>query len=158
MEEIITQHSGSILRIELNRPAKRNAMTSGMYATLADIFNIAAKDESTRVVLWHGAGESFSAGNDVEDFLRNPPGPGDSPQARLMTALLDFDKPLIAAVHGAAIGGGTTMLLHCDFVYAGDSAKFQIPFINLRVLPKFGSSSLVPPSSGPIPPAALIFL
>jgi enoyl-CoA hydratase/carnithine racemase len=158
MADIITEHSGSILRIELNRPAKRNAMTSGMYATLADIFNVAAKDESTRVVLWHGAGESFSAGNDVEDFLKNPPGPGDSPQARLMTALLDFDKPLIAAVHGAAIGGGTTMLLHCDFVYAGDSAKFQMPFINLAVLPEFGSSFLVPARIGHIRAAELILL
>ena len=73
MTDIITEHSGSILRIELNRPAKRNAMTSGMYVGLADIFNDAAKDESTRVVLWHGAGESFSAGNDVDDFLKNPP-------------------------------------------------------------------------------------
>jgi enoyl-CoA hydratase/carnithine racemase len=126
VEEIITEQNGSILRVELNRPAKRNAMTSSMYAALADIFNDAAKDERTRVVLWHGAGDSFSAGNDVEDFLRNPPGPGDSPQARLMNALVDFDKPLITAVHGAAIGGGTTMLTHCDFVYAGESAKFQM--------------------------------
>jgi enoyl-CoA hydratase/carnithine racemase len=158
MADIITEHSGSILRIELNRPAKRNAMTSGMYATLADIFNVAAKDESTRVVLWHGAGESFSAGNDVEDFLENPPGPGDSPQARLMTALLDFDKPLIAAVQGAAIGGGTTMLMHCDFVYAGDSARFQMPFINLAVVPEFGSSFSVPARIGHIRAAELILL
>src|SRR5258705_12664563 len=100
MPDIITERSGSILRIELNRPAKRNAMTSGMYTALADIFNDAARDESTRVVLWHGAGESFSAGNDIEDFLKNPPGPGDSPQARLMNAFIDFDKPLVAAVQG----------------------------------------------------------
>src|SRR5471032_913728 len=98
-------------------------MTSGMYIDRADIFNDAARDASTRVVLWHGAGDSFCAGNDVEDFLKNPPGPGDSPQARLMKALVDFDKPLIAAVRGAAIGG-TTMLTHCDFVYASESAKF----------------------------------
>jgi enoyl-CoA hydratase/carnithine racemase len=114
MEEIITERSGSILRVQLNRPMRRNAMTSAMYVTLADVFNRAAEDEQTRVVLWHGAGESFCAGNDVEDFLKNPPGPGESPQARLMNALIDFDKPLVAAVHGAAIGGGTTMLLHCD--------------------------------------------
>jgi enoyl-CoA hydratase/carnithine racemase len=113
MNEIVTERSGSVLRVQLNRPAKRNAMTSSMYVTLADIFNGAAKDEQTRVVLWHGAGDSFCAGNDVEDFLKNLPGPGESPQARLMNALLDFDKPLIAAVHGAAIGGGTTMLTHC---------------------------------------------
>jgi enoyl-CoA hydratase/carnithine racemase len=158
MADIITEHSGSILRIELNRPAKRNAMTSGMYAALADIFNVAAKDESIRVVLWHGAGDSFSAGNDVEDFLENPPGPGVSPQARLMTALLDFDKPLIAAVQGAAIGGGTTMLLHCDFVYAGESARFQMPFVNLAVVPEFGSSFLFPARIGHIRAAELILL
>jgi enoyl-CoA hydratase/carnithine racemase len=158
MEEIITEQSGSILRVQLNRPAKRNAMTSSMYAFLADVFNEAAKDERTRVVLWHGAGDSFCAGNDIEDFLRNPPGPGDSAQARLMTALLEFDKPLIAAVQGAAIGGGTTMLLHCDFVYAGDSARFQMPFINLAVVPEFGSSFSVPARIGHIRAAELILL
>jgi enoyl-CoA hydratase/carnithine racemase len=158
MEEIITEQSGSLLRVQLNRPAKRNAMTLSMYAFLADVFNRAAKDERTRVVLWHGAGDSFCAGNDIEDFLRNPPGPGDSPQARLMTALLEFDKPLIAAVQGAAIGGGTTMLLHCDFVYAGESARFQMPFINLAVLPEFGSSFLVPARIGHIRAAELILL
>jgi enoyl-CoA hydratase/carnithine racemase len=107
MDEIVTERAGSILRVQLNRPAKKNAMTSSMYVTLADIFNDAAGDERTRVVLWHGAGDSFCAGNDVEDFLKNPPGPGDSPQARLTTAFIDFDKPVVAAVHGAAIGGGT---------------------------------------------------
>jgi len=158
MDEIITERSGSIIRVELNRPKRRNAITSGMYVTLADIFNDAAKDEQIRVVLWHGAGESFSAGNDVEDFLANPPGPGDSPQARLMNALIDLDKPLIAAVHGAAIGGGTTMLLHCDFVYAGESAKFQMPFINLAVVPEFGSSYALPARIGHIRAAQLILL
>src|SRR5580700_9751611 len=99
MSDIITERSGNILRIQLNRPEKKNAMTSAMYITLADLLNDAAKDDQIRVVLWHGAGDSFSAGNDIEDFLKNPPGPGDSPQARLMNALVDFDKPLIAAVH-----------------------------------------------------------
>jgi enoyl-CoA hydratase/carnithine racemase len=158
MDEIITERSGSILRVELNRPTKRNAMTSRMYVTLADVFNDAAKDERTRVVLWHGAGDSFCAGNDVEDFLKNPPEPGESPQARLMKALLDFDKPLVAAVHGAAIGGGTTMLTHCDFVYAGESAKFQMPFINLAVVPEFGSSFSVPARIGHLRAAELILL
>jgi len=158
MADINTEHLGSILRIELNRPAKRNALTSGMYAALADIFNAAAKDESIRVVLWHGAGESFSAGNDVDDFLKNPPWPGGSPQARLMSMLSDFEKPLIAAVHGAAIGSGTTMLLHCDFVYAGESAKFQMPFINLAVVPEFGSSYSVPARIGHIRAAELVLL
>jgi enoyl-CoA hydratase/carnithine racemase len=158
MNEIVTERSGSVLRVQLNRPAKKNAMTSSMYVTLADVFNGAAKDEQTRVVLWHGAGDSFSAGNDVEDFLKNPPGPGESPQARLMYALLDFEKPLIAAVQGAAIGGGTTMLTHCDFVYAGESAKFQMPFINLAVVPEFGSSCTVPARFGHIRAAELILL
>jgi enoyl-CoA hydratase/carnithine racemase len=106
MDEIITERSASVLRVQLNRPAKKNAMTSSMYVTLAEIFTDAAKNEQTRVVLWHGAGDSFCAGNDIEDFLKNPPGPGDSPQARLMNALVDFDKPIVAAVQGAAIGGG----------------------------------------------------
>jgi enoyl-CoA hydratase/carnithine racemase len=158
MDEIITERSGNILRVELNRPTKRNAMTSRMYEALADIFNEAAKDERTRIVLWHGAGDSFCAGNDIEDFLKNPPGPGESPQARLMNAFVDFDKPLVAAVNGAAIGGGTTMLTHCDFVYAGESTKFQMPFINLAVVPEFGSSCSVPARIGHIRAAELILL
>src|ERR1700692_3309411 len=129
MDEIVTEHSGSILRVQLNRPAKGNAMTSAMYVALAGIFNEAAKDENARVVLWHGAGDWFCAGNDIEVFLKNTPGPGTFPQAKLMEALVNFDKPLVAAVHGAAIGGGTTMLTHCDFIYAGDSTKFQMPFL-----------------------------
>src|ERR1700752_48024 len=98
MSDIITERSGSILRIQLNRPEKKNAMTMSMYVTLADLLNDAAKDEGIRAVLWHGAGDSFCAGNDVEDFLKNPPGPGESPQAPLMNAFINFDKPLIAAV------------------------------------------------------------
>ena len=158
MSEIVTEQSGAILRVELNRPAKKNAMTSSMYVTLAEIFTDAAKHEQTRVVLWHGAGDSFCAGNDIEDFLKNPPGPGDSPQARLMNALVDFDKPIVAAVQGAAIGGGTTMLTHCDFVYAGESAKFRMPFIDLAVLPEFGSSCSIPAMMGHIRAAELILL
>src|SRR3981189_2293781 len=99
MDEILTERSGNILRVELNRPAQKNAMTSRMYEALADIFNEAARDERTRVVLWHGAGDSFCAGNDVEDFLKNPPGSGESPQARLMEALANFEQPLVAPVH-----------------------------------------------------------
>jgi enoyl-CoA hydratase/carnithine racemase len=158
MDEIIAERSGSILRVELNRPAKKNAMTSGMYATLARVFDDAAKDERTRVVLWYGAGESFCAGNDVEDFLKHPPGPEESPQALLMNALIDFDKPLIAAVQGAAIGGGTTMLMHCDFVYASETAKFQMPFINLALVSEFGSSCSVPARIGHVRAAELILL
>ena len=157
-DDIVTERIGNILRVQLNRPAKRNAMTSAMYVALADIFNEAAKDENTRVVIWHGAGDSFCAGNDIEDFLKNPPGPGESPQSRLMNAFVNFDKPLVAAVHGAAIGGGTTMLTHCDFVYAGESAQFQMPFVNLAVVPEFGSSCSIPARIGHLRAAELILL
>ncbi len=158
MSDILTECSGNILRIQLNRPARKNAMTSAMYITLADLLNAAAKDDQIRVVLWHGAGDSFSAGNDMEDFIKNPPGPGESPQARLIQALINFDKPIVAAVQGAAIGGGTTMLTHCDFVFAGESAKFQMPFVNLALVPEFGSSYTVPARSGYLRATELILL
>ncbi len=138
MSDIVTERSGSILRVLLNRPEKKNAMTSAMYDTIADLLNAAAKDDDIRVVLWHGAGDSFCAGNDLEDFLKNPMGPDDSPQSRLINALINFDKPIVAAVHGFAIGGGTTMLTLCDFVYAGESAKFQMPFIKAAELIQLG--------------------
>src|SRR5438874_8317496 len=158
MSDIITERSGNILRIQLNRPERKNAMTSAMYITLADLLNNAAKDDQIRVVLWHGAGDSFSAGNDIQDFLKNPPGAGESPQARLIQALIHFDKPIVAAVQGAAIGGGTTMLTHCDFVYAGESAKFQLPFINLALVPEFASSYSIPARTGYLRAAELIQL
>jgi enoyl-CoA hydratase/carnithine racemase len=158
MSDIVTERSGGILRVQLNRPARKNAMTSAMYITMADLLNGAAKDDDIHVVLWHGAGDSFCAGNDVEDFLKNPPGPGESPQARLISALIDFEKPVVAAVQGAAIGGGTTMLTHCDFVYAGESAKFQMPFINLALVPEFGSSYSIPARVGYLRAAELIQL
>jgi enoyl-CoA hydratase/carnithine racemase len=156
MSDIITEQSGAILRVQLNRPASKNAMTSAMYITLADLLDRAAKDDEIRVVLWHGAGDSFCAGNDIGDFVKNPPGAGESPQALLMKALINFDKPIIAAVHGAAIGGGTTMLTHCDFVFAGESAKFQMPFINLALVPEFGSSCTIPARAGYLRAAELI--
>jgi enoyl-CoA hydratase/carnithine racemase len=158
MSDIVTNRSGSILEIQLNRPEKKNAMTSSMYIAMADVLDGAAKDDDIRVVLWHGAGDSFSAGNDLEDFMNNPPGPGESPQARLMSALINFEKPIVAAVQGVAIGGGTTMLLHCDFVYAGESTRFQLPFINLAVVPEFGSSYLLPQRAGYVRAAELVLL
>src|SRR5215510_9866663 len=158
MSDINTERSGSILRVELNRPGKRNALTAAMYTRLADIFNEAAKDEETRVVLWHAAGDAFCAGNDMGDFLNNPPGEANFPQARLMDAFIGFEKPIIAAVQGVAIGGGTTMLTHCDFVYAGESAKFQLPFINLALVPEFGSSYSLPARIGHLRAAELFLL
>src|SRR6185295_191798 len=158
MSEVLTERSGSILRITLNRPAKKNAMTSSMYVELAEILNDAARDDGLLVVLWDGAGGSFSAGNDIEDFLKHPPGPGESPQAQLASALLNFDKPLVAAVQGVAIGGGTTLLTHCDFVFAGESARFQLPFVNLGLVPEFGSSWSLPARNGYLRAAELIML
>src|SRR5262249_49224100 len=128
------------------------------YTRLADIFNEAAEDEETLVVLWHGAGDAFSAGNDLGDFLKNPPGPGDFPQANLMDAFIRFEKPIVAAVQGAAIGGGTTMLTHCDVVYARESARFRLPFINLALVPEFGSSSSLPARIGYLRAAELYLL
>ena len=158
MSDIVTEGSGNILRIQLNRPAQKNAMTSAMYIELGELLNAAANDDQVRVVLWHGAGDSFSAGNDIQDFLKNPPGSGESPQARLIQALINFDKPIVVAVQGAAIGGGTTLLTHCDFVFAGDSAKFQMPFVNLALVPEFGSSYSVPARIGYLRAAELILL
>jgi len=158
MSDIITERCNGILRVEFNRPEKKNAMTGGMYTRLADIFNEAAGDEETRVVLWHSAGDAFCAGNDMGDFLKNPPGSGESPQARLMDAFIKFEKPIVVAVQGAAVGGGTTMLTHCDVVYAGESARFQLPFINLALVPEFGSSYSLPARIGHLRAAELFLL
>ena len=158
MSDINTVRSSGILSVELSRPARKNALTGAMYTTLAGIFKDAAADSGVRVVLWYAAGDAFSAGNDVEDFLKNPPGPGESPQASLMDAFIAFDKPIVVAVQGAAIGGGTTMLTHCDFVYAGENAKFQTPFINLALVPEFGSSFSLPARIGHIHAAELFLL
>ena len=110
MSEINTERSGSILLLQFNRPSKKNALTASMYTDLANLLNEAANDDQIRVVLLHGAGDSFSAGNDLQDFLKNPPGTGENPPAQLIHSLINFNKPLVAAVHGAAIGSGTTTL------------------------------------------------
>jgi enoyl-CoA hydratase/carnithine racemase len=158
MSEIITEFSDGVLRVALNRPEKKNAMTGSMYTLLADILAAADKDESVRVVLWHGVGDAFTAGNDIEDFQKNPPHGRTSPQARLTEQLIELEKPLVAAVHGVAVGGGTTMLTHCDFVYAAESTRFQIPFINLALTPEFGSSFAIPARAGYLGAAELYFL
>jgi len=156
MDDVLTNRSEGIFRIELNRPSRKNALTSAMYLALADAFEAALKDDSISVVLWHGAGDCFCAGNDIEDFIKHPPGSIESPQSRLMRALVDFDKPVIAAVHGPAIGGGTTMLTHCDLVYAGESARFQTPFVDLGLVPEFGSSYSISARVGHLRAAEII--
>jgi len=158
MSEILTERAGSVLRITLNRPAKKNAMTSAMYLELAEAFRAAAADDGIHAVLWNAAGDTFSAGNDIEDFLKNPPGQGESPQTTLMKSLLGLDKPLVAAVQGAAVGGGTTLLTFCDFVIAGESAKFRTPFVDLGLVPEFGSSWSLPARLGDLRAAELILL
>jgi enoyl-CoA hydratase/carnithine racemase len=158
MSEILTERTGSILRVTVNRPEKKNAMTSAMYIALAEAFNGGAKDPDIRVVIWDAAGDFFSAGNDVKDFLNNQTGSGASPQALIADALLNLDKPLIAAVKGAAVGGGTTLLTYCDFVFAGESTKFQLPFVNLGLVPEFGSSFSLPANIGYIRAAELFML
>jgi enoyl-CoA hydratase/carnithine racemase len=158
MEEILTELSDSVLRVQFNRPSKKNAMTVAMYAALAEELDRADKNDDVRVVLVHGAGDSFTAGNDLADFTSHPPGSGESPQARFLDALIRFSKPLIAAVHGVAVGGGTTMLLHFDFVYAAESTRFQIPFINLALVPELASSYTLPRQIGYLQAAELIFL
>jgi enoyl-CoA hydratase/carnithine racemase len=129
-----------------------------MYATVANLLNVAATDDKIRVVLLQGAGDSFSAGNDLEDFMTNPPKPGQSAQERFVGALINFPKPVIAAVHGVAVGSGTTMLTHCDFVYAAEGTRFQLPFVNLAVVPELGTSYLIPAQIGYIAAAELLLL
>ena len=158
MTDILTEFADGVLTIVLNRPERKNAMTGAMYARIAEILAEADKDGSVRAVLWHGAGDSFTAGNDIKDFLDNPPTDEESPQARLTDALIAFGKPLVAAVHGVAVGGGTTMLTHCDFVYAAESTRFQVPFINLALTPEFGSSYSIPARAGYLRAAELYLL
>jgi enoyl-CoA hydratase/carnithine racemase len=142
MDEVVVECKDSILRIQLNRPAKLNAFDRAMYTAFADALERAAKDDDVHVVLVHGAGPSFSAGNDLKDFAEHPS--ELEPQARFIDALISFDKPIVAAVHGVAVGIGTTMLMHCDFVYAGESARFQTPFADLGLVPEAGSTYLLP--------------
>jgi enoyl-CoA hydratase/carnithine racemase len=158
MTDIATERSGTILRVQFDRPEKKNALTASMYQAVAGVLDAAAKDDGIRVVVLHGAGDSFSAGNDIADFLKNPPNGDDSPQARFTDALMDFDKPLIAAVHGVAVGSGATMLTHCDFVYAAEHTTFQLPFVNLAVVPELGTSYSLAAQVGYLAAAELLLL
>src|SRR6185369_3520198 len=130
--------------LEIARPEKKNALTAAMYQALADALRAAAEDPAVRAVLITGQPGVFTSGNDLEDFMQRPPQGADSPVLRFMRALLDCDKPVVAAVTGAAIGIGTTMLLHCDFVYVSDEARLAMPFVSLGLVPEFASSLLLP--------------
>jgi enoyl-CoA hydratase/carnithine racemase len=143
-----------VATIEIARPEKKNALTVAMYQAMADALNAAREDNSVRAVLITGQPGVFTSGNDIEDFMTrgtsNSQGSDamDSPVFRFMRALLDCDKPVVAAVTGAAIGIGTTMLLHCDFVYVSDEARLAMPFVALGLVPEFASSLVVPQLMG----------
>lgn len=144
-------------RIELARLDKKNALTGEMYGQLADAVAGADADPQVRALLLHGSPECFCAGNDVADFLNRPPLAAGSPSQRFFKAMLDLQKPIVAAVGGPAVGIGTTMLLHCDLVYAADNARFQLPFVPLGIVPEFGSTYLLPMLAG-YPRAAELLL
>jgi len=147
-DHILTDLAEGILTLRFNRPEKKNAITLAMYTTLADALQQADKDDSVRAVLITGTDGCFTSGNDVADFLNNPPTGDSSPALRFLTAISRAEKPIIAAVNGAAVGIGVTMLLHCDLVYAGASAIFSMPFVNMGLCPEGGSSLLMPRMMG----------
>ena len=157
MSEILDTQVGAIRFLSLNRPSKMNALTRAMYAGLANGLNDAAGDFSVRAVVISSEGEHFTAGNDIVDFMDNPPTSDSSEVAAFLASLLNFPKPLIAAVQGNAIGVGTTMLLHCDVVVASPNTKFSMPFVSLGLVPEAGSTLLFPALVG-YQRAAKIFL
>lgn len=144
MSDILTHIDAGVMTITFNRLDKKNSITSSMYAAMADAVAQAAADASVRVVLFQGHESIFSAGNDIGDFLNQPPSTQESPVFRFLRGIATFEKPLLAAVAGPAVGIGTTMLFHCDLVYAGDNAAFSMPFVNLGLCPEAASSLLAP--------------
>lgn len=142
--QVLYASEGGVATITLNRPEKKNALTVEMYASLVEGLTRAEQDTAVRVVLLRGEGDNFTSGNDLKDFMNDPPSGFDSPVFQLLLKLVDFEKPLVAAVHGAAIGIGTTALMHCDLVYAREDAKLHMPFVNLGLCPEGGSSLLFP--------------
>jgi len=144
--------------VELARLDKKNALTGEMYGQLADAISGADRDPQARVVLLRGAPDCFCAGNDVADFLKRPPLVEGSPSARFFVAMQEIRKPVVAAVGGPAVGIGTTMLLHCDLVYAASDARFQMPFVPLGITPEFGSTYILPLLAGYQRAAELLLL
>ena len=151
--DILTSKADGILTIEFNRPERKNAITAAMYQAMADALIDAESDSAVRAILITGKPEIFTAGNDLDDFMKNSaPVPGVPADARpvfqFMRALAGSSKPVVAAVSGAAVGIGTTLLLHCDLVYAAENAKFSMPFAQLGLCPEFASSLLFPQLAG----------
>src|SRR5438876_8772320 len=148
-EHVRVEKKGPVLAITLARPERRNAITVAMYEALAQAVEGAAGDESVRLITFRGEGQDFAAGNDLGDFLNAPPrDAGDIPVWRLLRALAECETPIVAAVHGNCVGIGTTMLLHCDLVIAGEGARFSLPFVDLGLVPEAASSLLLPRLAG----------
>ena len=153
---VVFERDTSLAIIRLNRPEKKNALTLAMYRLLIAALEQAEADESVRVVLITGTPDCFTAGNDLADFASaSSDGPRDA--IHFLEKLRAAQKPVIAAVNGLAIGIGTTMLLHCDLVYAGSGARFQLPFVNLGLCPEAGSSLILPAMVGHQGAAELLF-
>ena len=147
-----------VATIEIARPEKKNALTQAMYQAMAEAVNAAREDSAVRALLITGQPGVFTAGNDLEDFMQRPPQGADSPVFRFMRALLECDKPVVAAVTGAAVGIGTTLLLHCDLVYVSDEARLAMPFVSLGLVPEYASSLLVPQLMGHVRAAEKLLL
>jgi len=155
---IKTATLNGVATIEIARPEKKNAITLAMYQAMADAITAAVADPAVRALLIVGQPGIFTSGNDIEDFVRQPVDGLESPAFLFMKALLACEKPVVAAVTGAAIGIGTTMLLHCDFVYVSDEARLAMPFTSLGLVPEFGSSLVVPQLMGNVRAAEKILL
>ncbi|HVO30557.1 MAG TPA: enoyl-CoA hydratase [bacterium] len=150
--------AGGVCTIRFDRVEKKNALTVAMYARIVSLLEAAAADSAIRVVLLTGAGSAFTAGNDLGDFLNAPPTDESSPVLRMLHILVDFEKPIVAAVNGLAIGVGTTLLLHCDLVLAAASARFQMPFVALGLVPEGASSVVLPRMAGMAKASELLLL
>ncbi|HOE41750.1 MAG TPA: enoyl-CoA hydratase [Rhodoferax sp.] len=148
MADLLIDTTGQVMTITFNRVDKKNSFTSAMYADMADALTGAQTDDRVRVAVFQGHETIFSSGNDIADFLKNPPLSLDVPVFRFLRAISTFAKPLVAAVCGPAVGIGTTLLFHCDLVYAGDNAAFSMPFVNLGLCPEAASSLLAPQRMG----------
>ncbi|WP_043311423.1 enoyl-CoA hydratase-related protein [Pseudomonas sp. ML96] len=157
-EHLLVEREGGLLTLRLNRPDKMNALTRAMYSQMAEVLDAANQDREVRAVLITGGAECFTSGNDVADFLQAPPTGLGSPVFQFMRALFDFEKPVVAAVAGPAVGIGTTLLLHCDLVYVARDAKLRTPFVNLGLCPEFGSSLLLPRLLGQAKAAEVLLL
>ncbi|WP_428534598.1 enoyl-CoA hydratase [Rhodopila sp.] len=158
MSHVLIAQAGSVLEVIFNRPEKKNALTAAMYGAVVDAFRRADEDPGIRVVLVSGTGDSFTSGNDITDFQARSAADEASPAAAFLDALSSLAKPLVAAVNGAAIGVGTTMLAHADLVIAARSARFVMPFTSLGLVPEAASSLLFPALVGHQRASALLLL